>query len=129
MFVVSNLQTQWDKIVHKMHTKDPWIGVNGSSNKGPPTCSWPSFLDCIELHKLTIFPVDAAEKQRYYITQTVKKPQRAMVRQYMPRMGVLNNYLAHLPMVFNSSMAIEGTKKGNVPFDEADLATQYQFPG
>jgi hypothetical protein len=25
-------------------------------------------------------------------------------------------------MVFNSLMAIEGTKKGNVPFDEADLA-------
>ncbi len=37
-------------------------------------------------------------------------------------MGVLNNYLAHLPTVFNSSMAVEGTKKGNVPFDEADLA-------
>ncbi len=31
-FVVNNLQTQWEKIVHKMHTKDPWIGVNGSSN-------------------------------------------------------------------------------------------------
>jgi hypothetical protein len=40
----------------------------------------------------------------------------------MARMGVLNDYLAHLPTVFNSSMAIEGTKKGNVPFDEADLA-------
>jgi hypothetical protein len=25
-------------------------------------------------------------------------------------------------MVFNSSMAVEGTKKGNVPFNEADLA-------
>jgi hypothetical protein len=37
-------------------------------------------------------------------------------------MGVLNNYLTHLPTVFNSSMAIEGTKKGNVPFNEADLA-------
>jgi hypothetical protein len=37
-------------------------------------------------------------------------------------MGILNNYLAHLPMVFNSPMVIEGTKKGNVPFDEADLA-------
>jgi hypothetical protein len=37
-------------------------------------------------------------------------------------MGVLNKYLAHLPMVFNSPMAIEGKKKGNVPFDEADLA-------
>jgi hypothetical protein len=26
-FVVGNPQTQWDKIVHKMHTRDPWIGV------------------------------------------------------------------------------------------------------
>jgi hypothetical protein len=121
-FVVGNPQIQWDKIDHKMHSKDPWIGVNGSSNKSPRTCSWPSFLDCIVLHKLTIFPVDAAEKQHYYMTQTFKKPQRATVRQYMACMGVLNDYLAHLPMVFNSPMAIEGTKKGNVPFNEADLA-------
>jgi hypothetical protein len=54
--------------------------------------------------------------------QTVKKPQRVRVCQYMARMGILNNYLTSLPTVFNSSMAIEGTKKGNVPFDEADLA-------
>jgi hypothetical protein len=37
-------------------------------------------------------------------------------------MGILNDYLAHLPTVFNSSMAVEGTKEDNVPFDEADLA-------
>jgi hypothetical protein len=36
-------------------------------------------------------------------------------------MGILNDYLAHLPTVFNSSMAVEGTKKGNMPFNEADL--------
>ncbi len=70
---------------------------------------------------MTIFPVDATEKQRYYMTQMVKKPQRATVRQYMARMGILNDYLAHLPMVFISTMAVEGTEKGNVPFDEADL--------
>jgi hypothetical protein len=121
-FVTGNPRTQWDKIVHNMHTKDPWIGMNRSSNKDIHVCSWPSFLDCIKLHKLTIFPVDAAEKQHYYMTQTVKKPQRATVRQYMARMGILNNYLAHLPSVFNSPMAVEGTKKGNMPFDEADLA-------
>jgi hypothetical protein len=92
-FLVGNPQTQWDKIVHKMHTKDPWTGVNGSSNKGICFCSWPSFLDCIELYKLIIIPVDAAEKQHYYMTQTVKKPQRATVRQYMTRMGILNDYL------------------------------------
>jgi hypothetical protein len=40
----------------------------------------------------------------------------------MARMGILNNYLAHLPTVFNSPMAVEGTKKGNVLFDEVDLA-------
>jgi hypothetical protein len=45
-----------------------------------------------------------------------------MVRQFMACMGVLNDYLTFLPPVFNSSMAIEGTKKGNVPFDGADLA-------
>jgi hypothetical protein len=37
-------------------------------------------------------------------------------------MGVLNDYLAYLPMVFDSLMAVAGTKKMNMPFDEADLA-------
>jgi hypothetical protein len=79
-------------------------------------------MDCIKLHKLTIFHADAAEKQCYYMQQTIKKPQRVTVRQFMLRMGVLNDYLAYLPTVFNSLMAVAGTKKMNVPFDEADLA-------
>ncbi len=37
-------------------------------------------------------------------------------------MSVLNDYLACLPTVFDSLMAIAGTKKMNVLFDEADLA-------
>jgi hypothetical protein len=37
-------------------------------------------------------------------------------------MGLLNDYLAYLPTVKDSSMAVEDTKKGNVPFDKADLA-------
>ncbi len=37
-------------------------------------------------------------------------------------MGLLNNYLAYLPTVKDSSMAVANKKKGNVPFDEADLA-------
>ncbi len=40
----------------------------------------------------------------------------------MTRMGLLNDYLAYLPTVKNSSMAVADTKKGNIPFDEADLA-------
>jgi hypothetical protein len=37
-------------------------------------------------------------------------------------MGILSDYLAYLPMVYDSSMAVEGRKKSNVPFNEADLA-------
>ncbi len=79
-------------------------------------------MDCIELHKLTIFPGDAAEKQHYYMQQTIKKPQRVAVCQFVSRMGILNDYLAYLPMVFDLLMAIAGTKKMNVLFDKADLA-------
>ncbi len=74
LFVVGDQQTQRDKILQEMHTKDPCIGVDGVSHKGTHVHSWSTFLDCIELHKLTIIPVDTAEKQRYYMTQTVKKP-------------------------------------------------------
>ena len=105
-----------------MHNKDPWIGVNGKSSKGPHMQTWVSLLDCIELCKLTNFSCDAAELQRYYMQQGVKKPQRISVRQCVAHMGLLIDYLAHLPMVKNSPMAVEEMKKGNVPFDEANLA-------
>jgi hypothetical protein len=121
-FVVGKVQMQWDRIVNKMHMKNPWIGVNGKSNKGIRVKSWISFMDCIKLNKLTIFPADTAEKQRYYMQQTIKKPQQVTVHQFVSCMGVLNNYLAYLPTVFDLSMAVTGTKKMNVPFDEADLA-------
>jgi hypothetical protein len=54
-------------------------------------------VDCIKLHKLTVFPADAAEKQRYYMQQTIKKPRQVTVRQFVSCMGVLNDYLAYLP--------------------------------
>jgi hypothetical protein len=66
-FVVGKAQTQWDRIINKMHTKNPWIGVNGKTNTGLHVRSWISFMYCIKLHKLTVFPADATEKQRYYV--------------------------------------------------------------
>jgi hypothetical protein len=107
--------------MNEMHMKNPWIGIDGKSNKGIHVKSWISFMDCIELHKLTVFPADAAEKQRYYMQQTIKKPQRVTVHQFVSRMGILNDYLAYLPTVFGSLTAVAGTKKMNVPFNKADL--------
>ncbi len=72
-------QSQWDRVCREMHENDSWAAVNGKITEGrrPPT--WMSFLDCLELHKLTVFSADAAEKQRYFIQQAVRKPQRATV--------------------------------------------------
>jgi hypothetical protein len=37
-------------------------------------------------------------------------------------MGVLNDYVKHLPTLKDSSKAVTMTKKGNIPFGKADLA-------
>jgi hypothetical protein len=37
-------------------------------------------------------------------------------------MGVLNDYVKHLPMLKDSSKAVPTTKKGSIPFGKADLA-------
>jgi hypothetical protein len=105
-----------------MHERDSWAEVNGQVNKGRHPRTWMYFLDCLELHKLTVFSADAAKSQRFYIQQAVRKPQRATVRQHNLQMGVLNDYVKHLPTLKDSSKAVPMTKKGNIPFGEADLA-------
>ncbi len=45
------------------------------------------------------------------------------MRQHISRMGVLNDYVKHLPTLKDSSKAVPTTKKGNIPFGKADLAT------
>jgi hypothetical protein len=37
-------------------------------------------------------------------------------------MGVLIDYVKHLPTLKDSSKAVPATKKGNIPFGKADLA-------
>ncbi len=78
-----NAQFQWDCVCHKMNKRDWWAAVNGQVTKGRRLQTWMSFLDCLELHKLTVFSADAAEKQQFYIQQAVRKPQRATVQQHI----------------------------------------------
>ncbi len=118
----SNAQSKWDRVCRKMHKRDSWAAVYGQVTKGRHPQTWTSFLDCLELHKLTVFSTDAAERQRIYIQQAVRKPQRATVQQHVLRMGVSNDYVKHLPTLKDSSKAVPTMKKGNIPFGEADLA-------
>ncbi len=78
-----DVQSQWDRVCCKMHENDSWAAVNGQVTEGRRPQTWMSFPDCLELHKLTVFSADAAEKQRFYIQQGVRKPQRATVRQHI----------------------------------------------
>ena len=45
-----------------MHTKDPWHGITGEKHTGLCMKTLVSLEDSIELHKLTIFTCDAAER-------------------------------------------------------------------
>jgi hypothetical protein len=118
----SDAQSQWDQVCREMHEHDSWAAVNGQVTKGRHPQTWTSFLDCLELHKLTVFSADAAKRQRFYIQQTVCKSQRVTVQQHILCMGVLNDYVKHLPRLKDSSKAVPTTKKGNISFGKADLA-------
>jgi hypothetical protein len=106
-----------------MHERDSWAAVSGQVTKDRCPRTWMSFLDCFKLHKLTVFSADTAKRQRFYIQQAVHKPQRATVRQHISCMRVLNDYVKHLPTMKDGSKAVPTTKKGNIPFGKADLAT------
>ena len=53
--------------------------------------------ECVKLHKLKVFPHEAAERQKCYIQMTVRKPQRATVREFFSRVETLNGHLKYLP--------------------------------
>jgi hypothetical protein len=80
-------------------------------------------MDCIDFHKLTVFTVDTAERLKYYLMRSVKKPIRWTIRMHICRMEVLNKYLGILPTIKNSPLAVASTDMGNIPFTEATHAS------
>jgi hypothetical protein len=67
---------QWDCIVTEMHTKNLWEDIKGAKHNGLCRKSHQSLTDCIEFHKLMVFTVKAAERLKYYLMCSVKKPMR-----------------------------------------------------
>ncbi len=67
---------QWDRIVTDMHTKNPREDIKGVKHNSLRGKSQQSLTNCIKFHKLTVFTIDAAERLRYYLMCSVKKPVR-----------------------------------------------------
>ncbi len=80
-----------------------------------------SFLNCVMFHLLTAFPINAAEQEKYYITNVLKKPQCINICQFVRRVEQLNAYIAQMPCFYYSPNANACTKPKNLPFTEAEL--------
>ena len=93
-----------------MHERDSFAGGNGERRNGKCPKGFKAFLDCLELHKLTVFTANAAERQRYYVQQGIRKPVRVTTRQFVSHVEVLNRYIGYLPTLKNSPKAVATTK-------------------
>ncbi len=111
----------WNKIISKQMESDPFVNLQGISLEGPRGMLHELFINCVMFHLLTAFPINAAEQEKYYISNVLKKPQRVNVCQFVHRVEQLNAYIAQMPCFYYSPNANASTKPKNVPFMEAEL--------
>jgi hypothetical protein len=111
----------WNKIVVEQTEGNPYVNLQGVSLEGPRGMSCKSFNDCMMFHLLTAFPINAAEQEKYYISNVLKKPQRVNVHQFVHRVEQLNAYIVQMLCFFYSPNANASTKPENVPSNEAEL--------
>ncbi len=113
----------WNKIVVKQTEGDPYVNLQGVSLEGPRGMSCKLFNNCAVFHLLTAFPINAAEQEKCYILNILKKPQRVNMHQFVRHVEQLNAYIGQMPCFYYSPNANAGTKPKNVPFTETELGT------
>ncbi len=113
----------WNKIVPEQMEADSFKDLKGVSRKGPRGLLRESFDDCLMFHLLTVFLNNAAEQEKYYLSNMLKKPQRVGIRQFVQCVEQLSAYVAQLPCWYYSPSYNPRMTPANVPFAEADLAS------
>jgi hypothetical protein len=116
----------WNKIIQEQTQSEPYMDLQGVSRKGTWGLSRKVFDDCLMFHLLTMFPNNAVEQERYYLTNMLKKPHSISMHQFVQRVEQLNSYIVQLPCWYQSSSAKPIMFLANVPFTEADLVTFYR---
>jgi hypothetical protein len=111
----------WNKIVSKQTESDSYVNLQGDFLEGPRGMNCNLSNDCAMFHLLTAFHINAAEQEKYYISNVLRKPQRISVRQFVWRVEQLNAYIAQMPCFYYSLYANASTKPENIPFTEAEL--------
>ncbi len=112
-----NPQTQWDRICCKMHNRELWARVNSGKTVDRCLTLWIAFWDWLELHTLTVLTADTAKASATTYSRQCYCPREPLC---------ISTYLAwdqHLPTLKDSLKAVVTTKKGNISFSKADLAS------
>jgi hypothetical protein len=73
----------WNKIVWEQMEADPFKDLQRVSRKGPRGLTRESFNNCVMFHLLNVFLNNAAEQEKYYLFNVLKKPQRVGVHQFI----------------------------------------------
>jgi hypothetical protein len=118
-----NTRYALNNIVREQTKADPYMDLQGLTKRGPRGMSRKSFEDCVMFHLLTVFPNNAAEQERYYITNVLKKPQRFSICQFVQCVEQLNSYISQLPCWYYSPSVKANTIPMNGPFAKADLSS------
>ncbi|KAL3784137.1 hypothetical protein HJC23_005795 [Cyclotella cryptica] len=100
----------WTTIVGEQINCEPWTDVYGTEHPTKRPASWTSFQECVQLHLQTVFRTDAAEQERFYISNGLKKPNRVPIRDFVQRIQRLNGYVELLPCLSYSSKAAKSMK-------------------
>ena len=104
-FLSEEARQPWNKILilAEQINSSLWKGLRGIVHNTPRSKTWDSFREFVTFHMLMVFRNDAAEAQRYYISNCLKKPNRAPIRQFVQCMQQLNDYLNLLPCLYQSN--------------------------
>jgi hypothetical protein len=113
----------WNKIVVEQTKSDLIVNLQGVTHEGPRGMSCKLFNNWVMFHLLTVFPINMAEQEKYYITNVLKKPQPINVRQFVCQVEQLNTYIAQMLCFFYSPKANASTKPKNVLFTKAELGS------
>jgi hypothetical protein len=118
----SDAKYMWNNIVKEQTEADPFKDLQGVSRKGPRGLLRESFDNCVMFHLFNVFLNNAAEQEKYYLSNMLKKPQRVGICQFVQHVEQLNAYIAQLPCWYYSLSYNAGMTPANVLFTEADLA-------
>jgi hypothetical protein len=75
----------WEKIIQAQMTKCPWEDIYGVTHDKTPTKTWDSLFEYIMFHLQQVIRHDAGEALKYYITNTLRKPNQIPICQFLVR--------------------------------------------